>query len=164
MINNLLRCSLFYSLLFGFPIMTLAQVASDPLSGTRVMSLVVGGVLDENVIAEVNKHGLSFQPTEAYLTMLRQSGAGETLLRTMRQAKTNPTGGQDDAEMLNQLLQISRHLHAKEYREAALQVSAAMQKHPGDIELAFVMGNINASGRTISNGSRCLCGTAAAGT
>src|SRR5690242_1017738 len=136
MCKKSVSCCFLFCLLLGSSIVAFAQKTYDPLDRTRVMSLVVGEVLDENVAAEIGKRGVSFRPTPAYLAMLKEAGAGEAVLTALRHAKSSSAAVEDDAEMLEQLSQISKHLRAQEYREAASQATAAMEKHPGNLELA----------------------------
>jgi WD40 repeat protein len=57
------------------------------LTREQVLRLVAGGVPSERAAALVNQRGLDFKPTEEYLETLRIAGAGEVLLKSLREAK-----------------------------------------------------------------------------
>ena len=60
---------------FGLALSACGQPSNRPLTDRRLLALVAGGVLPENVVHEINSRGLAFHPSTAYATMLRDAGA-----------------------------------------------------------------------------------------
>ena len=58
-----------------------------PLDQIQVLALLAGGVPSPRVAMLVNERGISFEPTEDYLTTLKNVGADDVLLRAVRAAK-----------------------------------------------------------------------------
>ena len=58
-----------------------------PLDQIQVLALLAGGVPSQRVAMLVNERGISFEPTEDYLTTLKNVGAEDVLLRAVRAAK-----------------------------------------------------------------------------
>jgi tetratricopeptide (TPR) repeat protein len=110
-----------------------------------VAALVEGAALPENIVVDVREEGLSFQPSEQYLSELAKIGATPGVLEAVKKAKV--TGNQDssnadDNTVLDHLFGAGQKLKAKKLMEAArdlVSASSSIEDHP---ELAFVMGEI----------------------
>ena len=60
------------------------QSSGRPLGQSQVLGLVKGGVASERLAKLVQQRGINFKPAEQYLEELREAGAEEVLLKTLR--------------------------------------------------------------------------------
>ena len=65
----------------------IAQESTRPLSAERLLALVAGNALPENVMALLETHRLGFTPSEEFRKQLRQAGATADELKALSKAK-----------------------------------------------------------------------------
>ena len=63
---------------------------AKPLNKAQVLGLARGGVADRRLAALVKERGINFSPTPEYLAELREAGAGQNLIKTLRLAALRP--------------------------------------------------------------------------
>src|SRR5271168_2020099 len=76
---------------------------TKPLGAGRLLALVAGGALPENVVREVRTSGLAFRPDDDYRALLKAAGADESILSAINAAAGTTTGAAegkaDDARL-----------------------------------------------------------------
>jgi hypothetical protein len=116
----------------------LAQTPSaqkKPLDEGQVLAMLAGGVPSQRIAALVDKRGISFEPTEDYLTTLKKMGAEDVLLMTLRvtkrtKADTRPAKVAPKSEPVQKPLPQNADLEmSKEFRKAAMSAWLAIKKH-----------------------------------
>jgi len=122
-----------------------ADSATTPLGQARLLALAAGNALPENVIHEIGTDGLAFHPDDAYRSLLTNAGADPKILEALASAKvTVATGSKDAADdgLLQHLSNAGRLLKAKQYDDAARELSAVLQSTVRSPEAGFVMGEV----------------------
>jgi tetratricopeptide (TPR) repeat protein len=124
-----------------------SSVAAEPVSASRLVSLVAGGALPEDVAARLTKFGVAFQPDAAYHATLQSAGADAKLLAALDQAKFAPPPADAnaapkpvDAKALQSLANAGALIAGKKYEDAARAVNAAFNAGVPSSDCAFVMG------------------------
>jgi Flp pilus assembly protein TadD len=119
-----------------------------PLDQIQVLSLLAGGVPSQRVAMLVNERGISFEPTEDYLTTLKNVGAEDVLLRALRAAKRTKAEA-FSAEATELSARVQKHLargaelrQKKLYTEAEQEYRAALELEPENPELHYVLGRV----------------------
>src|ERR1700730_6222962 len=119
------------------------QTAQKPLRGTRLLALVAGNVLPENVVALVKARGLAFKPTEHYLEQLGQAGATSAVLNVVGnakvQAETEVEEPMREPQILAHLATAGKLIREEKFKEAETEANAALEVG-GRLDAAFVMG------------------------
>jgi tetratricopeptide (TPR) repeat protein len=120
------------------------QEANKPLEETRLLALVAGNALPENIVAAIEGRGLAFQPTPEYQTLLTQAGATPEVFSAIGKAAVGAASkagsGKKDAGSWPHLAAAGRLLREKKYREAQREINAAMEAGAGKLDAGFVMG------------------------
>jgi len=119
-----------------------------PLDQIQVVALLAGGVPSHRVAMLVSERGISFEPTEDYLTTLKNVGADDVLLGAVRVAKRTKAEALS-AEVAAKRAQVQRHLargaqlsHTKLYPDAEQECRAALQLEPDNPDLHFALGYV----------------------
>ncbi len=63
--------------------------AADPISWVAMVSMLLKGVPQENIVTQMNERGLGFHPSDHFLEPLQALGANDALVEAMRHAKTS---------------------------------------------------------------------------
>jgi tetratricopeptide (TPR) repeat protein len=125
-------------------VMSTPQGAKQPLTATKLLALVAGNALPENIVAAIESRGLAFKPTEEYRTQLTQAGATAEILRTVNKAVVRTGTVEEDAKQeaarWQHLSMAGKLIREKKYEEAEKQLNAMMQAGGAKLEAGFVMG------------------------
>lgn len=122
----------------------LANSSGRLLRKSELLALVAGGVLPENVIALINNRGLSFRPDNSFRSQLEGAGANPVILRALDSAKKTDTAPEDqsDKDLLEHLSNAGSLINAKQYPEAASELTEAISASFASVESGFVMGQV----------------------
>jgi tetratricopeptide (TPR) repeat protein len=122
------------------PMAAMTQEAKNPLDATKLLSLVAGNALPENVKAVVKERGLAFTPSAGYRTLLSEAGASAEELEAVGKASARPgTENQQKEQSLKHLAAAGKLIKEQKYGEAENEVNEAMQLGGGRLEAGFVM-------------------------
>ncbi|MBZ5696876.1 MAG: tetratricopeptide repeat protein [Acidobacteriia bacterium] len=116
-----------------------------PLGQTKLLALVAGNALPENVVQEINRDGLSFHPDDAYRSLLKNAGADATVLKALNDAKVVVADGREDSADKGQLQHLSdagRLIKDKRDDEAAEELAVVLKGSFESPESGFVMGQV----------------------
>jgi tetratricopeptide (TPR) repeat protein len=125
-----------------------SSVPAEAVSSSRLVALVAGGALPEDIEARLSRFGVSFQPDAAYRATLRSAGASDKVLAALDSAKVVPPPANTqpapakavDAKALQSLATAGPLITQKEYDDAARAVNAAYSAGVPSSDCAFVMG------------------------
>src|SRR6266403_2805217 len=137
------RCLLILLFLGSFMSSAHAQAAKDPLTDTKLIALVAGGALSEDIVHEIESRGLAFRPNDQYQSLINTAGSDALVLVALKNAKIgNPakrtkTNGAD--QLLQHLATAGKLMRSKQYREAAAELVGTLQIDTTP-EAGFVMG------------------------
>ncbi len=119
---------------------------TGPLEATRVLALVAGNALPENVIATIATRGLEFQPSPEYMKELKQAGATGELLRALMRAPVRTRSSAHDAGQGNRLwvdfATAGQLIREKNYAEAEKTLTEALRSGGDRLDAGFVMGEV----------------------
>ena len=76
------------------------------LRKSELLALVAGDILPENIVFEIRSRGLGFTPDDKYKSLLKDAGAGPTVLAALDAAKITDekqSASTDDAALLQHL-------------------------------------------------------------
>jgi tetratricopeptide (TPR) repeat protein len=129
---------------------SLSGVAADqypkhPLNERIVVALIAGASLPESVATDIADCGLTFQPSQQYLSRLTQIGADPIVINALKQAKMTTTASNshpDDNTVLEHLFLTGEKMKAKKFIDAAKELISATDSPEEHPELVFVMGQI----------------------
>jgi|GEM_PF-1414633 len=125
-------------------ILAAPQETRTPLTATKLLALVAGNALPENIVVALDSRGLAFKPTEEYRTQLKQAGATAELLEAVNKATVHAGTVAEDAKQEPQRWQhlsvAGKLIHEEKYEEAEKEVTAAMQAGTEKGDAEFVMG------------------------
>jgi tetratricopeptide (TPR) repeat protein len=114
-----------------------------PLDATKLLALVAGNALPENIVAEVTAGGLSFTPSDEYRAQLTEAGATEEVLRSVSQAKVR-AGEEEETTKERQswphLAAAGKLIRAEKYDEAVTELNEALGGRGPKLASGFVMG------------------------
>src|ERR1700683_1191555 len=145
MAMRFLRASVLIILISIAPHCLAAEAPAKPLSAGRLLALVAGGALPENVVREIQANGLAFCPDDDYRALLKAGGAGEPILNAVNAAaagSTGPAEGKADEERLQHISHAAQLMKDKMYEEAASELKAALAVTFEEAETGFVMGEV----------------------
>jgi tetratricopeptide (TPR) repeat protein len=135
-------CILFF-IAFIAIIPSQAQDTPAPLSPTRLLALVAGNALPENIVAAVNARGLGFKPTEEYLGQLNMSGATTEIIDAVNKSAVHESPATDLTRIQ---LQICSHIalsgkliQDKQFPEAEQKLNAAVEAGGDKLDAGFVV-------------------------
>lgn len=149
MLHRLLKYVSILLLLGSAPAVCSAD-PGGPITQSELTALVAGGALSENIIYVVRANGLAFRPDAKSLDLLRTAGADQKLLSFLRSARISPGNpAESPAPDLAAMAQRSEHLaragsliQGRKFKEAAAELTQALQAGGGDAEAGFVMGRL----------------------
>src|SRR5437879_10282902 len=120
----------------------LAYTSSRPLRKSELLALLAGGALPENVTAQINSLGLGFRLDDSFRSQLEMAGANSAVLHALDSAKKAGAApdNQSDKELLEQLSKAGSLMNAKQYPEAASELTQALRMSFASAESGFVMG------------------------
>ena len=121
-----------------------ANTSSRPLRKSELLALVAGGALPGNVVIQINSRGLSFRADYSFRSQLERAGADVVVLRAL-DSPNNANGtpdDQSDKELLEQLSKAGSLINAKQYPEAASELTQAIRMNFASAESGFVMGEV----------------------
>jgi tetratricopeptide (TPR) repeat protein len=138
------RCILVSSVCIFVGIATAAtQAEKQPLDATKLLALVAGNALPENIVAEVTEDGLSFTPSEEYRAQLTEAGATKEVLTSVSQTKVR-AGAEEETKRERQswphLAAAGRLIRAEKYNEAMTELNEALEHGGPKLATGFVMG------------------------
>jgi len=139
----------------------LANTSSRPLRKSELLALVAGGALPENVTAQINSRGLGFRLDDSFRSQLEMAGANSAILHALDSAKKAGAAPDDqsDKELLEQLSKAGSLMNAKQYPEAASELTQALRISFASAESGFVMGefwlNSSAGSKRKQSMSKC---------
>ncbi len=123
-----------------------STVAAEPVTDSRLVALVAGGALPEDIAARLAKFGVAFHPDAAYRATLQSAGADAKVLAELDQAKFVPPADSSaaakpvDAKALQSLANAGALIAGKKYEDGARAVNAAFNGGVPSSDCAFVMG------------------------
>lgn len=121
----------------------MAQTAPRPLRASEVMALEAGGALQANIAHDIASRGLSFQPTDNFLSLLKKAGADGNVLNAVKMAKLEASPkAAPDQQLLEELSDAAVFLNAKKYPEAATILSNALDSSFARMETGYVMAEL----------------------
>lgn len=131
---------------FCFRVIHAAETAAaEPVTQSRLVALVSGNALPEDVAARIQNFGLAFTPDPAYHRLLQSAGADPRILTALDTAKVSQNATSSaplDGASLQRLADAGPLLAQKKYEDAASAVSDAMAKGVPESDCGFVMGEI----------------------
>ena len=68
------------------------QETGRPLEAARLLALVAGNALPENIAALIESRGVAFQPSEEYERLLKQAGANAGMMKALQKARVSADG------------------------------------------------------------------------
>ena len=115
-----------------------------PLDATRLLSLVAGNCLPENVVAEIKVRGLAFRPSDEYRTRLTQAGATPQILQAVNRAALRAGVDADDAknqaDIWGHLAAAGQRIREKKFDDAEKELNDAIQSGSDKLDAGFIMG------------------------
>ncbi len=120
-------------------------VPAEAVTESRLVALVAGGSLPEDIAARLAKFGVAFQPDNAYRTLIQSAGADAKVLAALEHAKFVPPPANTpkekpvDAKGLQSLASAGPLIAQKKYDDAARAVNDAISAGVPDADCAFVM-------------------------
>src|SRR5260370_908118 len=122
----------------------LANTSPRPLRKSELLALIAGGALPENVIAQINSQGLGFRPDNSFRSLLEVAGANSGVLHALDSAKKAdaPPDDQSDRELSEHLSKAGSLIKAKQYPEAASELTETLRVTFAGAESGFVMGQV----------------------
>jgi tetratricopeptide (TPR) repeat protein len=121
-----------------------ADAAAKPLEPAELLALVAGNALPENVVHDIATDGIAFRPDDTYRTLLKNAGADARILQALDSAKAAIAGRSvaGNQDLLRHLSDAGKQIRAKEYPDAARELSAVLQASFRSPEAGFVMGEV----------------------
>lgn len=123
--------------------------APAPLTQSRLLALVAGNSLPEDVAARIQKFGLAFAPEANYRALLVSAGTDAKVLAAYDATKApSPKAEQpkaaspSDQKAQQHLADAAPLVKNKQYDDAARAVSDALAAGVNETDCAFVMGEI----------------------
>ena len=122
-----------------------AQESHEPLRQTRLLALVAGAALPENIVAVIHDRGVSFQPDFAFRTQLETVGADPRILAALDAARVVVPDGAKQAptkEELEHIFNAAKLIQSKKFPEGATELTAVLKAAFEGAESGFVMGQM----------------------
>jgi len=130
--------------MFGVIAAAAPQAEKKPLDATKLLALVAGNALPENIVAEVTAEGLSFTPSEEYRAQLTEAGATKEVLKSVSQAKVRAGTAEEETkrEQLSwpHLAAAGKLIRTEKYNEAVKELNEAIERGGPKLATGFVMG------------------------
>ena len=117
------------------------QNSGKSLEAARLLALVAGNALPENIAALIESRGLAFQSNEEYERLLQQAGANAGVIKALRKARVSADGdAKGETQVWVHLSLAGKLLKEKKYVEGETELNAALQAGADKLEAGFVMG------------------------
>jgi len=117
------------------------QGTGRPLEAARLLALVAGNALPENIAALIESRGLAFQPSEEYERLLKQAGANAGVMKALQKARVAAGGdAQGEVQVWAHLSLAGKLIREKKYVAGETELNAALQAGADKLEAGFVMG------------------------
>ena len=117
------------------------QESGRPLEAARLLALVAGNALPENIAARVESRGLAFQPSEEYQRLLQRAGASAGVMKALQKAKVSAgSDAKGETRVWAHLSLAGKLIKEKKYVDAETELNAALQAGADKLEAGFVMG------------------------
>lgn len=117
---------------------------SRPLEASRVLALVAGSALPENVIALVHARGLAFHPSPDFRALLSRAGATPEILNALDVAVVKASKQSEDplleAQFGPHLATAAELIRDGKYSDAETELNAAWHSGCDKLDVGFVMG------------------------
>ena len=124
---------------------TSAGQKPQPFTRARLLALVAGKGLPENVIAEINLHGIAFKPDIGYLSLLKTAGATPDITNAISSATlVLPIADEprDEVDFLHLLSRSGKLRLDKNYQGAINEIAPAIEQPSHKAPALFVAGSI----------------------
>lgn len=124
---------------------TSAQQKPQPFTRAKLLALIAGKGLPENVIAEINLRGIAFKPDIGYLSLLKTAGATPDITNAVSSAAlVLPIADepQDEVNFLRLLSRSGKLRLAKNYQGAINEIAPAIEQPSHKAPASFVAGSI----------------------
>lgn len=117
------------------------------VSASRLVALVAGNSVPEDIAARLTQFGVDFQSDAAYRSLLQSAGADPKVLSALDSAKVSlpqgvTTAKPVDTKKLEALASAGPLIKEKHYDDAARAVNAADDAGAPKSDVAFVMGEV----------------------
>ncbi len=117
------------------------------VSASRLVALVAGNSVPEDIAARLAQFGVDFQSDAAFRSLLQSAGADPKVLVALDSAKVSlPQGATTaksvDIKKLEALASAGPLIKQKHYEDAARAVNAANDAGAPESDVAFVMGEV----------------------
>lgn len=135
------RCLCLAIFCFAFQSLALPQTTNVPLTEGKLLGLVAGAVLPQNIVHAVQTRNLAFRPTDKYRELLTTAGADDSVQQAVAKAKTQPAADSSkppSPAYLQHLADAGKLLRASHDQEAAQELVAAVELNDGP-ETGFIM-------------------------
>lgn len=122
-----------------------AEQERKPLTKAKLLALVAGNALAENVIDEIAFDGLAFHPDQMYRKLLKTAGADTKIIAALASAKVTAEAAKEtasDNEVVGHIASAASLMNAKRYDDAAEELAAALVVGFKSPESGFVMGEV----------------------
>ena len=113
---------------------TTTSIDDGPLTDLQLLSWCAAEVRGREIEIEIKNRKLGFEPTEAYLNLLRDAGASASLIVTARGAeRLKGAGAETSAETLHAMVSTAQAIHAHMYQYALDQLKLVVAKDPSHV-------------------------------
>ncbi len=122
-----------------------AQESHEPLRQTRLLALVAGAALPENIVAAIHDRGVGFQPNSVFRTQVETVGADTRILAALDSARVVIPNGKKQApnnEELEHIVNAAKLIQSKQFPEGAAELTAVLNATFESPESGFVMGQM----------------------
>jgi tetratricopeptide (TPR) repeat protein len=117
------------------------QETGRPLEAARLLALVAGSALPENIQALIEVRGLAFQPSEEFEKLLKQAGANAGVMKALKKAKVSAGGdATGETQVWAHLSLAGKLIREKKYGEGESELTAGLKAGADKLEAGFVMG------------------------
>jgi len=117
------------------------QETGRPLEAARLLALVAGNALPENIAALIESRGLAFQPSEEYGRLLKQAGANAGVMKALQKARVAAGGdAHGEVQVWAHLSLAGKLIREKKYVAGETELNAALQAGADKLEAGFAMG------------------------
>lgn len=121
------------------------NAAQKPLNPAELLALTAGNAVPEDVTEAIHTYGLSFNPDDTYVFLLKTAGADASIVAAVKSARINGTGSpetESNRQFLEHLANAGGLLRKNRYDQAGNEVTAALKISFNDTACGFVMGEV----------------------
>jgi tetratricopeptide (TPR) repeat protein len=122
-----------------------AQTSPRPLRQTKLLALVAGNALPENIVNGIRARGVAFRMDDSFRAQLTTAGATPSILAALAAAKPPAKDAAEekpDLVLLQHIATAAKLMKDKNYDEAADELTAALKGNFEKFEIGFVMGEL----------------------